>query len=103
MGKAVFRAMTDIEARSAKALGRARFAPGTFDKRFARNVAGQVTERLITDKQAVLMWELVHRYRRSIEDEELLEIAKKVKEGETAPGVLPLFEPKAAQPPDPNV
>jgi hypothetical protein len=93
VGKAVFRPMIGVEIRAALALGACSFTPGCFDKRFSRGLAGEAcTTKKITDKQAVLLWELVHRYRRQISDAELLDIAKAVKEGVRAPGVAPLFE-----------
>jgi hypothetical protein len=96
MSRAVFRPMIGAEIRAALALGACRFTPASFDKRFVRGLAGEArTTKRITDKQAVLLWELVHRYRRQIEDEELLKIAKAVKEGARPPGVAPLFEKRS--------
>jgi hypothetical protein len=62
--KAVFRPMTRLEWRAAHALRGASFAPGTFDKRFARDL--RVEREEITDKQADLLWAKVWSYRRSI-------------------------------------
>lgn len=83
MSKAAFRPMTDLEARAAIALGNARFAPATFDKRFAKSLI--VDRRLISDKQAALMWALCWRYRRSIQDDEVSKVAKEIHEGAAAP------------------
>lgn len=66
--KAVFRAMTVGEELMALALGGCRFSPGTFDKRFARDVAWQATQepKQITEKQAALLRKMITRYRRQI-------------------------------------
>lgn len=66
--RAVYRAMTPGEVRLALALGRARFTPGTFDKRFCREVAAEAREAMpnVTERQAALLRRLVTRYRRQI-------------------------------------
>jgi len=91
VGKAVFRAMTPLEVRAARALGGASFAPGTSAKRIALKIASQVgpvastTIGLpgnvaewagrITEKQAAILWKLCWSYRKSITDEEVLDAA----------------------------
>ena len=76
MTRATFRDMTDVERRAASALRSARYAPATFDKRFARNL--RVESGKITDKQATIMWRNVWRYRRSISDADLVETARRI-------------------------
>lgn len=66
-GSAVFRPCTWGEQLMAFALERCSFAPGTFAKRFARELAWQVRDRsVITEKQADLLRKLVRTYRRQI-------------------------------------
>lgn len=86
---AVFRVMSELEARGASALGAASFAPGSWDKRFARTLALQVADRRITDKQACVLWELAWTYRRSIPEDVVAEASARRKalsaEGPRAP------------------
>jgi hypothetical protein len=62
------RPMTDDEVRMARALGACRFAPATFDKRFARDIAARAEkpEPTITEAGAACLRAKVHRYRRQI-------------------------------------
>lgn len=85
MGKTTFRPMTSLEARAASALGNARFAPATSAKRIAHKIASQVSDMKISDKQACVLWSLCWTYRRSINDVEVLEVAKRVRDGAKPP------------------
>jgi hypothetical protein len=62
------RPMTPGERSDALALGMCRFAPATFDKRFARDLRARAQDKepLITDAQAVVLARLAHRYRKQI-------------------------------------
>lgn len=64
----VYRPMTDDEQSMALALSRCTFVPGSFAKRFARDL-GQIAdadEPCITEKQAALLRKQVVHYRRQI-------------------------------------
>lgn len=65
------RPMEPIEINAAVLLGSARFSPGSFHKRFARQLAAQARtdNPTITQKQAALLWELCWRYRKQITGE----------------------------------
>jgi hypothetical protein len=76
----VYRPMTDEERRAAAALdpGRVTYLPGSFAKRFQRNlalIASQAGECRITDKQAFLLWSNVWKYRRQVRDKTLVALA----------------------------
>lgn len=58
--------MTEAELRAARTLSSCRFAPATFDRRFARDVAAFPAEAVLTPKQRACLWRLVHRYRRQL-------------------------------------
>jgi len=64
------RPMTDAERQMALSLspGKVTYLPGSFDKRFARDMAALAmeTEPQITEKQAALLVEKIHRYRRQL-------------------------------------
>lgn len=70
------RPFTDLEKRAALAIAKCRFLPGSWDKRFARDVGtlaeneGQLTERM-----AWHIWRVVYRYRRQVHDPELTQHA----------------------------
>lgn len=66
-----WRPMTENEQRLARALNCCTFPPGTNQKRFARNIAGQASapEPKITDNQRSYLHKMVHRYRRQISAE----------------------------------
>ena len=61
------RGMTADELELARGLGACTFSVGSFDKRFARDLAGAAAgDQLISDKQAALLPVKVVRYRRQI-------------------------------------
>lgn len=66
--RAVFRAMTSDERVLVYALSDCSFTPGSFDKRFARDLRARAGEDQpqISEKQAALLRQLIHRYRRQI-------------------------------------
>lgn len=68
MPKAPYRPMTVEEVGLATRLGQCSMLPGTFDKRFTRDMAShaQVQHPVITDKQAETLQRLRHRYRRQL-------------------------------------
>jgi uncharacterized protein (TIGR02996 family) len=57
-----------VDEHAAGCLGGCRFAPATFDKRFANDIAAKACEKppALTPKQYCWMWCLLHRYRRSV-------------------------------------
>lgn len=77
----VWRPMTDLEQRAALALGRCRLPPASGTKRLAGHIAEQAQrpEPVITDKQAVYLWQFCHRFRRQISDRNVLQEAKRQK------------------------
>ena len=56
--------MTDAQREMVTALQRCSFLPGSFDKRFVRDVAAQ--ERDLTVRQDECLRGLAHKYRRQI-------------------------------------
>lgn len=62
----VWRDMTLPESKLILALSGCRFTPGCFDKRFARDLYGQLDGGRIAEKQAALLRKMVTRYRRQI-------------------------------------
>lgn len=57
------RPITDIERKKIEHLNRCTFLPGSWDKRFARGLDGAEE---ITERQAVCLDKMVHRYRKQI-------------------------------------
>ena len=60
--------LTGFDKTAAFQLGNCRFAPATFDKRFASDIherAGR-DEPCLTPRQWLCMWVLLHRYRKSV-------------------------------------
>ena len=83
----MFRPMTDLERRAARAMspGRITYPVASPPKRFARSIAAQAEggmsgEPRITDKQAALLWAIVWRFRRQVNDRELLAFAQRERE-----------------------
>jgi hypothetical protein len=71
------RDMTPDEREAVKCLKEVRYAPATWDKRFARDLLTTT----ITTKEAAQVWRLFHKYRRQIKSparDRLLEIAKQL-------------------------
>jgi len=66
--KATYRTMTESECTAARALGQCHLRHG-FDKPFIESRCLQIQPRMnrvITDRQANVLWMLVYRYRRQI-------------------------------------
>lgn len=74
----VWRPMTDRERRAARAFNHVTFLPGTSVKRIARTLLAQAEqdEPRITDKQAAVMWKIVWKFRRQINDKDVLNVAR---------------------------
>lgn len=60
--------MTDLEKKVLNRLANATFLPGSFDKRFIRNMAATWTERDLTVKGRDYLLKMLHRYKRQIPD-----------------------------------
>ncbi|NUQ07033.1 MAG: hypothetical protein HUU31_24340 [Anaerolineae bacterium] len=61
--------MTPEQIAQAKALVRCTFLPGSYDKRFAKDMAFYAVHqpgRELTEKQAALLEKMMHRYRRQL-------------------------------------
>lgn len=61
--------MTDLERTQADSLSGCTFLPGSWDKRFVRDMAAIARDRptqSITEKQAAWLDELGHRYRKQL-------------------------------------
>jgi hypothetical protein len=91
-----WRPMLPLEVIAARALGSCSFAPATSSKRIAQKIRSQTRFACngscapiapfhgscmewtgkITDKQAAVMWRLLWTFRRSVEDPELVELAR---------------------------
>lgn len=80
--KPIKREMTADERVVVPLLATVRYAPATWDKRFAREIQYALKEGLITEGQSGQVWRLFWRYRRQIvcpDKERLLEMAEKLK------------------------
>lgn len=67
----------DLEKRAARTLARCVMVPGTWDKRFSRDLNQRLqTGGTLTEKQRHWLWTLVQKYRRQIADAELLAAAE---------------------------
>ena len=80
--KPIKREMTADERVVVPLLATVRYAPATWDKRFAREIQYALKDGLITEGQSGQVWRLFWRYRRQIvcaEKERLLEMAEKLK------------------------
>ncbi len=60
--------LTGFDQVAAWELGNCRFAPATFDKRFANDISSRSVqdEPSLTPRQWLWMWVLLHRYRKSV-------------------------------------
>jgi hypothetical protein len=61
--------MTPVQIDTAKKLGTCRFLPGSFDKRFARDmesIAKNKPEHELTEKQSAYLEKLAYKFRRQI-------------------------------------
>ena len=80
--KPVKRQMTADERVVVPLLAMVRYAPATWDKRFAREIQYALKDGLITEGQSGQVWRLFWRYRRQIvcaDKERLLEMAERLK------------------------
>jgi hypothetical protein len=71
--------MSEEETQLATALARCTMMPGTWDKRFARDIAAmahQQPAKELTPNQRRTLMKLVVRYRRQIADERLVKVAE---------------------------
>lgn len=70
--------LTGFDEIAARELGNCRFAPATFDKRFARDIFSRAaqTEPSLTPRQWLWMWVLLHRYRKSVQNDRVKAAAK---------------------------
>jgi hypothetical protein len=84
--------MTSLEKYAAQLLRGCTFLPGSYNKRFARNIHAISCEEdaALSDKQRNCLWRLVYRYRRQIPDQKLIAIAKE--HIEVQKGLLNLFK-----------
>ncbi len=57
--------MTD-ERCAVEALGRCRFAPATWDKKFAHSLAAKAEDAVLSVRQREVLWKLVKKYRRQM-------------------------------------
>lgn len=75
---------TDDELKACKALNYCTFQPGSWDKRFVRNLFQEMwheptrakQDATITDGQREWLWRLVWKYRRQIRDKTLVDIGE---------------------------
>ena len=69
------RDLTEREKYAAQCLAECRFLPASFDKRFAREFSGSSQG---TGRQVQTLWRMIYRYRRQIQDMELIEEARRI-------------------------
>lgn len=69
----IFTPITDEESVAIKHLGEPTYPVASFHKRFARDIQG-ATE--LSDKQRILIWSMVWRYRRQINNASLVAVSK---------------------------
>ena len=89
--------LTETDSVASVCLGNCRFAPATFDKRFARDIASLARQAnpSLTPRQWLFMWLLLHRYRRSVNVELI-----KVLAAERYPRVVELLDLKHVKVPE---
>ena len=89
--------LTEVDSVAAMCLGNCRFAPATFDKRFAGDIYSRARQEnpSLTPRQWLFMWLLLHRYRRSVNVERI-----KVLAAERYPRVMELLDLKHLKPPE---
>lgn len=70
--------MDEEEKQAAQALAKCTYLPGSFEKRFARDMdsIARGEHPTITAKQRVWLWKQVHRYRKQIKDKILIKLAE---------------------------
>ena len=70
--------LTEVDSVAAMCLGNCRFAPATFDKRFAGDIYSRARQEhpSLTPRQWLWMWVLLHRYRRSVNVERIKVLAE---------------------------
>lgn len=71
--------MTEREQDAARALSKCTYLPGSFEKRFARDMASHASSESpqITERQRTWLWKQVFRYRRQIKDKALIAEAQR--------------------------
>jgi hypothetical protein len=73
--------LTSVDKTALTLLSGCRFLPGSFDKRFARDIDGQVSaagpHASLTPKQYWCLWRMVHRYRRQIKSATINDLAER--------------------------
>ena len=69
--------LTEVDSVASVCLGNCRFAPATFDKRFAGDIYSRARKEnpSFTPRQWLWMWLLLHRYRRSVNVERIKALA----------------------------
>ena len=89
--------LTKVDSVASVCLGNCRFAPATFDKRFARDIASLARQAnpSLTPRQWLFMWLLLHRYRRSVNVERIKVLAE-----ERYPRVVELLDLKHVKVPE---
>ena len=70
--------LTEVDSVASVCLENCRFAPATWDKRFARDIASAARQEhpSLTPRQWLWMWVLLHRYRRSVNVERIKVLAE---------------------------
>lgn len=76
--KPQWRPITDLECRAIRAISPLRYPVATAQKRFARRIQSAPARGEITDRQAHYVWLTVWRFRRQIDDWELVDLAGKI-------------------------
>ena len=89
--------LTEVDSVASVCLGNCRFAPATFDKRFAGDIYSRARKEnpSFTPRQWLWMWLLLHRYRRSVNVERIKALA-----AERYPRVVELLDLKRLKLPE---
>lgn len=89
--------LTEVDSVASVCLGNCWFAPATWDKRFAENIASAARQEnlSLTPRQWLWMWLLLHRYRRSVKVERIKALAE-----ERYPRVVELLDLKHVKVPE---
>jgi hypothetical protein len=72
--------MTDAEIAAANALAKLHYYPGSFDEKFSqsmRDAARKNPFKPLSKKQKNVLWEMVLRYRKKIQDTKLIQKSQK--------------------------
>lgn len=88
--------MTDQQRKWIEELARCSFYPGSYDKRFVRDMESQPADAVLTEKQAAFLHRLAWRYRKQRGDYKMQRPADPFRAGENPRAIASELERLAA-------